>query len=61
MAPRHPFQTQGRIPMKPWRLPPHIMLLLPAVLVLVAVVILPLMLSFWSSLTPFRLTRPDSI
>ena len=47
--------------MKPWRLSPHILLLLPAVLVLLAVVILPLILSFWSSLTPFRLTRPDSI
>lgn len=47
--------------MKPWRLPPHILLLLPAVLVLMAVVILPLILSLWSSLTPFRLTRPDSI
>lgn len=47
--------------MKPWRLPPHVLLLLPAVLVLVAVVILPLILSLWSSLTPFRLTRPDSI
>ena len=47
--------------MKPWRLSPHILLLLPAVLVLLAVVILPLILSFWSSLTPFRLTRPESI
>jgi multiple sugar transport system permease protein len=47
--------------MKPWRLPPHVLLLLPAVLVLIAVVILPLILSFWSSLTPFRLTRPESI
>ncbi|WBU56136.1 carbohydrate ABC transporter permease [Paracoccus sediminicola] len=37
------------------------LLLLPAVLVLVAVVVLPLILSLWSSLTPFRLTRPDSI
>lgn len=44
--------------MKPWRLSPHILLLLPAVLVLLAVVILPLILSFWSSLTPFRLTQP---
>lgn len=34
---------------------------MPAVLVLMAVVILPLVLSLWSSLTPFRLTRPDSI
>ncbi|MFV0409478.1 MAG: carbohydrate ABC transporter permease [Paracoccus sp. (in: a-proteobacteria)] len=47
--------------MKPWRLPPHILLLLPALLVLAAVVILPLVLSLWSSMTPFRLTRPDTI
>ena len=47
--------------MKPWRLPPHILLLLPAVLVLSAVVILPLALSLWSSMTPFRLTRPETI
>lgn len=47
--------------MKPWRIPPHILLLLPAVLVLMAVVILPLILSFWSSMTPFRLTRPETI
>ncbi|TKW67087.1 MAG: sugar ABC transporter permease [Paracoccus denitrificans] len=47
--------------MKPWRVPPHILLLLPAMLVLAAVVILPLILSLWSSMTPFRLTRPDSI
>lgn len=47
--------------MKPWRLPPHILLLLPAVLVLSAVVILPLGLSLWSSMTPFRLTRPETI
>ena len=47
--------------MKPWRMPPHILLLLPALLVLAAVVVLPLLLSLWSSMTPFRLTRPDSI
>lgn len=47
--------------MKPWRVPPHILLLLPAVLVLIAVVIFPLILSLWSSMTPFRLTRPETI
>ncbi|MFV0411338.1 MAG: carbohydrate ABC transporter permease [Paracoccus sp. (in: a-proteobacteria)] len=47
--------------MKPWRTSPHVLLLLPAVLVLLAVVILPLILSLWSSMTPFRLTRPDTI
>ncbi|WBU59911.1 carbohydrate ABC transporter permease [Paracoccus albus] len=34
---------------------------MPALLVLAAVVVLPLLLSLWSSMTPFRLTRPDSI
>ena len=47
--------------MRAWRLPPWLVLLLPAVIVLAAVVLIPLALSFWSSLTPFRLTRPDSI
>lgn len=47
--------------MKAWRLPPHIALLMPAVIVLAAVVLIPLLLSLWSSFTPFRLTRPDSI
>ena len=37
------------------------LLLLPAVIVLAAVVVVPLLLSLWSSFTPFRLTRPDSI
>jgi multiple sugar transport system permease protein len=36
------------------------LLLLPAVLVLAAVVIVPLLLSFYSSFTPFRLTKPDT-
>ncbi len=47
--------------MKAWRLPPHVVLLLPAVIVLAAVVLLPLLLSLWSSFTPFRLTRPETI
>jgi len=47
--------------MKPWRLPPQVILLLPAVIVLAAVVLFPLLLSFWSSLTPFRMTRPETI
>jgi len=47
--------------MKAWRLPPHIVLLMPAVIVLAAVVLIPLVLSLYSSFTPFRLTRPDSI
>lgn len=47
--------------MKAWRLPPHIVLLMPAVIVLAAVVLIPLVLSLYSSFTPFRLTRPESI
>lgn len=47
--------------MKAWRLPPHIVLLLPAVIVLAAVVLIPLVLSLYSSFTPFRLTRPETI
>lgn len=37
------------------------MLLLPAFVVLAAVVIVPLLLSLWSSFTPFRLTKPNTI
>lgn len=47
--------------MKGWRLPAPFLLLLPAFIVLAAVVIVPLLLSLYSSFTPFRLTRPDSI
>jgi multiple sugar transport system permease protein len=46
--------------MKGWRLPAPFLLLLPAFIVLAAVVIVPLLLSLYSSFTPFRLTRPDS-
>uniref|UniRef100_A0A2A3K159 Sugar ABC transporter permease n=1 Tax=Alloyangia mangrovi TaxID=1779329 RepID=A0A2A3K159_9RHOB len=47
--------------MKASRLPPHIVLLLPAVIVLSAVVVVPLLLSLWSSFTPFRLTKPETV
>jgi len=46
--------------MKP-RLPAPVLLLTPAIIVLLAVIVLPLILSFYSSFTPFRLTRPDSL
>jgi multiple sugar transport system permease protein len=46
--------------MKPWRLPAPFLLLVPAATVLAAVVIVPLVLSLWSSFTPFRLTRPET-
>ncbi len=36
------------------------LLLLPAIVVLAAVVLVPLVLSLWSSFTPFRLTRPET-
>lgn len=38
-----------------------VLLLLPALVVLAAVVLLPLLLSLYSSFTPFRLTRPASL
>jgi multiple sugar transport system permease protein len=47
--------------MKPPRISTPILLLLPAILVLTAVVALPLLLSLYSSFTAFRLTRPDSL
>ncbi|MGE6783795.1 carbohydrate ABC transporter permease [Ensifer adhaerens] len=37
------------------------LLLLPAFVVLAAVIVLPLMFSFYSSFTPFRLTRPETL
>ncbi|PYE88034.1 carbohydrate ABC transporter permease [Phyllobacterium leguminum] len=43
------------------RLPAPVLLLLPAIIVLVAVIVLPLLFSFYSSFTPFRLTRPDTL
>ncbi|NVK33464.1 MAG: sugar ABC transporter permease [Rhodobacteraceae bacterium] len=44
-----------------YKLPPWLLLLLPAIIVLAAVVMLPLLLSLYSSFTPYRLTRPDSL
>ncbi|SPF81582.1 carbohydrate ABC transporter permease [Pseudoprimorskyibacter insulae] len=43
------------------KLPPWLVLLLPAILILMAVVLIPLLLSLYSSFTSYRLTRPDSI
>ncbi|WP_422785591.1 carbohydrate ABC transporter permease [Roseibium algae] len=43
------------------KLPPWLVLLLPAIIVLMAVVLLPLILSLYSSFTAYRLTRPDSL
>jgi multiple sugar transport system permease protein len=47
--------------MKPPRVSTPVLLLMPAILVLCAVVVLPLLLSLYSSFTAFRLTRPESI
>ena len=47
--------------MKSPRISTPVLLLMPAILVLCAVVVLPLLLSFYSSFTAFRLTRPESI
>ena len=47
--------------MKSLRLGTPFLLLLPAIVVLVATVALPLALSFWSSMTPFKLTRPETL
>lgn len=47
--------------MKPPRISTPLLLLSPAIIVLCAVVVAPLLLSLYSSFTAFRLTRPDSI
>lgn len=47
--------------MKGWKIPAPVLLLLPAFVVLAAVVILPLLLSLYSSFTAFRLTQPASL
>jgi len=49
------------VSMKGPRISTPLLLLMPAVLVLCAVVVLPLLLSLYSSFTAFRLTRPESI
>jgi multiple sugar transport system permease protein len=46
--------------MKGWKPSAPLLLLLPAIIVLAAVVVVPLALSLYSSFTPFRLTKPDS-
>ncbi len=40
---------------------PPLLLLTPAIIILVAVVALPLIFSLYSSFTPYRLTRPDTL
>ena len=43
------------------RLPPWLVLLTPAFVVLLMVIAIPLVLSFYSSFTAFQLTRPETI
>ncbi len=43
------------------RLPPWLALLLPAIVILLVVVLVPLLLSLYSSFTPYRLTRPETL
>ncbi len=43
------------------KISPPTLLLLPAIILLVAVVLFPLLLSLYSSFTPFRLTRPNTL
>jgi multiple sugar transport system permease protein len=43
------------------KLPPWLVLLLPALIILSAVVLVPLVLSFYSSFTAYQLTRPETL
>lgn len=43
------------------KLPPWLVLLTPAIFILAVVVLVPLVLSLYSSFTAFQLTRPDSL
>lgn len=47
--------------MKRLKLPPWLALLMPAIIILLAVVLVPLVLSLYSSFTSYRLTRPNSL
>ncbi|AUG55531.1 carbohydrate ABC transporter permease [Thalassospira marina] len=42
-------------------LSPPVLLLLPAIIIIAAVVLVPLLLSLYTSFTPFKLTRPDTL
>ena len=46
--------------MSRYRPPAWFVLLLPAIIILAAVVLVPLILSFYSSFTPYKLTRPET-
>jgi multiple sugar transport system permease protein len=59
--PRRSEHGRQFFPMKSFRFSTPLLLLLPAIVVLTATIALPLALSLYSSFTPFRLTRPESI
>ncbi len=43
------------------KVPEWLVLLLPAIIVILAVVFIPLLFSFYSSFTPYKLTRPETL
>ncbi len=43
------------------KIPEWLVLLLPAIIVILAVVFIPLLFSFYSSFTPYKLTRPETL
>ncbi|MDT1061001.1 sugar ABC transporter permease [Paracoccus sp. CPCC 101403] len=43
------------------KLPPWLVLLLPAFIIILGVVMIPLLLSLYSSFTPYHLTRPETL
>ncbi|WP_181703516.1 carbohydrate ABC transporter permease [Chthonobacter albigriseus] len=47
--------------MRKLRVSAPVLLLMPAILVIAAVVVVPLILSFYSSFTSFRLTKPETL
>ncbi|WP_417260166.1 carbohydrate ABC transporter permease [Celeribacter sp.] len=47
--------------MKRKKLPPWLVLLMPAIIILSAVVLIPLVLSLYSSFTAYKLTRPETL
>jgi multiple sugar transport system permease protein len=54
-------QRRHHYPMKSFRISTPLLLLLPAIVVLAVTIALPLALSFYSSFTPFKLTRPETL
>jgi multiple sugar transport system permease protein len=57
----HQETRRSAFAMKSFRISTPLLLLLPAIVVLAATIALPLVLSFYSSFTPFRLTRPETL